>query len=63
MGGAYQHYVMARSFSAAPPTAQLCTVLGQRTSKCRVWEDKGVDTVDTLGWFVCLSVTMVTGDP
>ena len=24
--------------------------------------NKGVDPVVTLGWFVCLSVTMVTGD-
>ena len=27
-----------------------------------LWEDKGVGPVVTLGWFVCLSVTMVTGD-
>ena len=26
------------------------------------WGDKGADPVVTLDWFVCLSVTMVTGD-
>ena len=26
------------------------------------WGDKGADPLVTLDWFVCLSVTMVTGD-